>query len=141
MGIVAPGEKNIGREKMLCLPGCSEHVPRPPDSTAAQSHILTYERYSSHYNRSCRPRVGVDVQPYSFFNLFNPSTRWGLVINTTFRPLCLLERDLAAPELVWTGAENLAATGIRSADSLVCSMLLYRLSYPGPWTYEIQSSK
>ena len=33
---------------------------------------------------------------------------------------------------VWTGAENLAPTGIRSPDRSVRSELLYRLNYLGP---------
>ena len=33
---------------------------------------------------------------------------------------------------VWTGAENLALTGIRSPDRPARSELLYRLSYHGP---------
>ena len=33
---------------------------------------------------------------------------------------------------VWTGAENLASTGIRSPDRPARSESLYRLSYPGP---------
>jgi hypothetical protein len=37
-----------------------------------------------------------------------------------------------APGYVWTGAENLAPTGIRSPDRLSRSQSLYRLSYPGP---------
>jgi hypothetical protein len=35
-----------------------------------------------------------------------------------------------APGLVWTGAENLASTGIRSPNRLTRSESLYRLSYP-----------
>ena len=35
-----------------------------------------------------------------------------------------------APETVWTGAENLAPTGIRSPDRPARSQSLYRLSYP-----------
>jgi hypothetical protein len=34
---------------------------------------------------------------------------------------------------VWTGAENLAPTGIRSPDRYARSDSLYRLSYPGPY--------
>ena len=34
-----------------------------------------------------------------------------------------------APGPVWTGAENLASTGIRSPDRPARSQLLYRLSY------------
>ena len=37
-----------------------------------------------------------------------------------------------APGPVWTGAENLAPTGIRSPDRPARSESLYRLSYPGP---------
>ena len=37
-----------------------------------------------------------------------------------------------APRTVWTGAENLAPTGIRSPDRPARSESLYRLSYPGP---------
>jgi hypothetical protein len=36
-----------------------------------------------------------------------------------------------APGPVWTGAENLASTGIRSPDRPARSDSLYRLSYPG----------
>jgi hypothetical protein len=35
-----------------------------------------------------------------------------------------------APGPVWTDAENLAPTGIRSPDRPACSQSLYRLSYP-----------
>jgi len=34
-----------------------------------------------------------------------------------------------APGPVWTGAENLASTGIRSPGRLACSQSLYGLSY------------
>jgi hypothetical protein len=37
---------------------------------------------------------------------------------------------------VWTGAENLALTGIRSPGRPACSESLYRLSYPGPYNVE-----
>jgi len=37
-----------------------------------------------------------------------------------------------APGPFWTGAENLATTGIRSPDPPARSESLYRLSYPGP---------
>ena len=33
---------------------------------------------------------------------------------------------------VWTGAENLASTGIRSPDRPARTQSLYRLGYPGP---------
>jgi hypothetical protein len=35
--------------------------------------------------------------------------------------------------VVWTGAENLASTGIRSLDRPTRSESLYRLSYRGPY--------
>ena len=38
---------------------------------------------------------------------------------------------------VWTGAENLAPTGIRSPDRAARSESLYRLSYRGPTSYNI----
>ena len=38
-----------------------------------------------------------------------------------------------APGPVWTGAENLAPTGIRSPDRPARSESLYRLSYPDPF--------
>jgi len=37
-----------------------------------------------------------------------------------------------APGAVWTGAENIASTGIRSPDRPARSESLYRLRYPGP---------
>ena len=37
-----------------------------------------------------------------------------------------------APGPVWTGAENLAPTGIRSLGRPARSELLHRLRYPGP---------
>ena len=37
-----------------------------------------------------------------------------------------------APGQAWTGAENLAPTGIRSPDRPARSESLYRLSYTGP---------
>jgi hypothetical protein len=63
------------------------------------------------------------------------------VVNATTRPLYPRERDpvpivleaVWAPGPVWTGAENLAPTGIRSSDRPARSESQYRLSYPGPW--------
>ena len=43
-----------------------------------------------------------------------------------------------APGLAWTGAENLAPTGIRYPDRPARSESLYRLSYPGPRIYPKQ---
>jgi len=54
------------------------------------------------------------------------------------RPLFTLGKDLVpivqeagwAPGPVWTGAENIVPTGIRSPDHPARSQSLYRLSYP-----------
>jgi hypothetical protein len=40
-----------------------------------------------------------------------------------------------APGPVWTGAENLAPTGIRSPEHPTHSQSLYRLSYPAHTCY------
>ena len=69
-------------------------------------------------------------------------TRRGWGVSVTPRPLFYPGKDPVpilqeagwAPGPVWTGAENLASTGIRSQDHQARSQSLYRLSYPGPWT-------
>jgi hypothetical protein len=61
----------------------------------------------------------------------------GWVVYATPRPLCPLERDPVpivqeagwTSGLVWTGAGNLAPTGIRYPDCPARSESLYRLSY------------
>ena len=45
-------------------------------------------------------------------------------------PVPIVQEAGWAPGPVWTGAENLATTGIRSPDIPAPSQLLYRLSYP-----------
>jgi hypothetical protein len=65
------------------------------------------------------------------------STRRGWGVSVTPRPLFIPVKDPVpivqeagwAPEPVWTGAENLASTGILSLDRLTRSQSLYRLSY------------
>ena len=65
-------------------------------------------------------------------------TRRGWRVSVTPRPLFtpgkdpvpIVREDGWAPGPVWTGAENLAATGIRSPDRPAHSQALYRLSYP-----------
>jgi hypothetical protein len=47
-------------------------------------------------------------------------------------PVPIVQEAGWAPRPVWTGAENLAPTGIRSPDRPARSESLYRLSYPGP---------
>ena len=46
-----------------------------------------------------------------------------------------------APGPVWTGAEDLAPTGIRSPDRPARSESLYRLSYPDPLGEQYRSLK
>ena len=79
----------------------------------------------------------VALEKKSFF--LNRGARWGWVVYATPRPLYPWERPGThcvgsgwAPWPVWTGAENLALTGIRSPDRPACSESLYRLRYPGP---------
>ena len=65
-------------------------------------------------------------------------TRRGWGVSVTPRPLFTPGRDPVsivletgwAPGPVWTGAENLTPTGIRSLDRPARSQSLYRLSYP-----------
>jgi len=45
-------------------------------------------------------------------------------------PVPLVQEAGQAPGLVWTGAENLALTGIRSRDRPARNQSLYRLRYP-----------
>jgi len=60
---------------------------------------------------------------------------WG--VSVTPRPLFTFGKDLLpivqeagwAPGPVWTGAENLTPTGIRSLDRPACSQSLYRLCF------------
>ena len=45
-------------------------------------------------------------------------------------PVPIVQEAGWAPGPVWTGAENLTPTGIRSSDSPTLRQSLYRLSYP-----------
>ena len=47
-------------------------------------------------------------------------------------PVPIVQEAGWAPGPVWTGAENLAPTGIRTLARPARSEPLYRLSYPGP---------
>jgi hypothetical protein len=67
----------------------------------------------------------------------------GWVVKATLRPLYTRERPGTHCIGGWVGrraglegAENLSHTGIRSPDRPARSESLYRLSYPGPRTYE-----
>ena len=65
-------------------------------------------------------------------------TRRGWGVSVTHRPLFTPGKEPVpivheagwAPGPVWTGAENLASTGIRSPDRPARSQSLYRLRYP-----------
>ena len=66
------------------------------------------------------------------------STRMGWGVSLTPRPLFtpgknpvpIVQEAGWAPQLVWTGAENLTPTGIQSPDHPARSQSLYRLRYP-----------
>jgi len=68
-------------------------------------------------------------------------TRRGWGVSFTPRPLFTPRKDPVpivqeagwAPGPVWTGAKNLAPTGIRSPDCPARSQSLYRMSYPAPY--------
>jgi hypothetical protein len=72
-------------------------------------------------------------------------TRRGWGVSVTPRPLSTPGKELVpivqeagwAPESVWTGAENLAPTGIRFPDRPARSQSLYRLSYPAHPVYKV----
>ena len=49
-------------------------------------------------------------------------------------PVPIVQEAGWAPGPVWTGAENLASTGIRSPDLPARSQSLYRLRYPSHLT-------
>jgi hypothetical protein len=69
---------------------------------------------------------------------------WG--VNVTLRPLFTPRKDPVtivqeagwALGPVWTGAENLASTAIRSPDRPTRSQSLYRLRYPAHWSLKDQ---
>jgi hypothetical protein len=74
-------------------------------------------------------------------SLLDHGTRRGWGVSITPRPLFttgkepvpILQEAGWAPGPVWTGAENLAPTGIRSPDCPARSQSLYRLNYPAHW--------
>ena len=82
-----------------------------------------------------RPTGEVEVYLYSFFNL---GARCGWVVSVTPRPhftpakdpVSIVQEAGWAPGPVWTGAENLASTGIRSPDRPASSQSLHRRSKP-----------
>jgi hypothetical protein len=56
-------------------------------------------------------------------------TPW-LLFTPGKEPVPIVQEAGWAPGPVWTGAENLAPTGIRSPDHPACSQSLYGLRYP-----------
>ena len=91
----------------------------------------------------CRPRTGHEDPEgeYSYSSTLSFTTTLdGVGVQATSWPLYPQERYPVpivqeagwAPGPVWTGAENLAATGIRSPDFSARSESLYRLIYRGP---------
>jgi hypothetical protein len=76
------------------------------------------------------------------------STRRGWGVSVTPRPLFTPGKDPVpivqeagwAPGQVWTGAENLAPTGIRSPDRPARSQSLYRLRFPAHFVSESVST-
>jgi hypothetical protein len=87
--------------------------------------------------QATKPRGVADVKLYSSFDL---AARWQWVLNITPQPLYPREDPVTivqqagwAPGSVWTGAENLSPTGIRSPDRPARSESLYRLKYHGPF--------
>ena len=84
----------------------------------------------------CMAIGGVEV--YIALPFHDHCTRRGWGVSVTPRPLFTPGKDPVpigqeagwAPGPVWTGAENLARTGIRSPDRPACSQSLYRLHYP-----------
>ena len=83
------------------------------------------------------PKYQSIIHTYSFFNLGARWDGWSTPCPGRFtprerEPVPILYEDGWAPGPVWTGAENLAPTGIRSPDRPASSELLYRLLYPSP---------
>jgi len=56
-------------------------------------------------------------------------------------PVPIVQEAGWAPGPVWTGAENIAFTGIRSPDRQSRRELLYRLSYRGPLSFWVNNRK
>jgi hypothetical protein len=88
--------------------------------------------------RLCTGRTAHRVSRGIALVCHDDSTRRGLGVSVTPRPLFTPEKDPVpivqeagwVPGPVWTGAENLAPTGIRSPDRPSHSQSLYRLRYP-----------
>ena len=76
------------------------------------------------------------LQHYFFFSSALDGVEWLTLRPGRFtprnKPIRIVQVAGWAPGPVWTVAENLAPTGIRSPDLPALSKYLYRPSYPGP---------
>jgi len=141
----------------LCRPVCESDggltVPRQSKNYASRNEILSPNRsvlYCPKYiyiiyiwKGKVQPTTnpeGPDGEYRCTSTFFLTSTwygvRWSMPRPGRFTPgkdpVPILQEAGWAPNPVWTGAENLVPTGIRSLDCPVRSQSLYRLSYPGP---------
>jgi hypothetical protein len=73
------------------------------------------------------------------YSLFNFGASWGSVVYATPHrfttgkdPVLILQTAGRAPQPVWTSAENISPTGVRTPIRPARSDFLYRLRYPGP---------
>jgi hypothetical protein len=88
--------------------------------------------------RLCTGRTAHRVSRGITLLFHDHGTRRGWGVSVTPRPLFtpgknplpIVQEAGWAPGPIWTGAENLASTGIRSPDPPARSQSLYRLSYP-----------
>jgi hypothetical protein len=138
------------------------HIPRVKylrfiwNAVEAWSHTLNYHNLSVNAVQGNSRRLSWD--PYRFHHFYRPrrpletvegtallcfldlGTSKGCGISVTPRPLSTSGKDPVpivqetkwAPRPVWTGAENLAPTGIRSPNR-PARQPLYRLSYRAHW--------
>jgi len=93
--------------------------------------------------QAVQPVGGVEVYLYSYLTTALEGG-WGISVTPRSlftpvkEPVPIIQGAGWAPGPVWTGAENLALTGIRSQDRPARSQSLYRLSYPahisGPYS-------
>jgi hypothetical protein len=109
----------------------SKHVAKMIDTSLKYVHPRTgHERPAG--------GGGVKIHLHFFFDL---GSGWGWVVNTLpspglfgprkREPVPILQEAVWAPGPVWTGAENLVLTRIRSLNRPARSEPLYGLSYPG----------
>jgi hypothetical protein len=91
--------------------------------------------------RLCTGRMAHERSRGVALPFLDHSTKRGWEVSVTPWPLFTPGKDPVptvpgwAPGLVWTGAENLAPTGIRSPDCPARSQLLYRIRYPAHCDY------